>query len=178
METPEHSPAGPIVPDTFVALDIPVPPNAASAFGYPGLARHVAFYWEPIGDELCFDDGRIAGTGAWHRFLQYRVHPRVAPSIGGWNIGYSDEEADHWLLLDTVAGRAWVASIADARAFLASQHPPLPSLRMVDFPRIREEIHIAISQRTLTVEQVRAMQRREQEEFRRLLGFCDRWPEP
>lgn len=178
METPDDSPAGPIVPDTFVPLDIPVPPNTATAFGYPGSARHVAFFWEPIGDELCYDDGRIAGTGDWHAFLRYRTHPHIAPSLAGWNIGYSDEEPDHWLVLDSGTGNAWIAGIADARAFLASQHPALPPLRMVDLARVREEIRVAISQRTVTGEQMREMQRRQQEHLRQLLSYCDAYKAP
>lgn len=71
----EKQPAtGSAVPEVFVPLDIPVPPKTARVFGYPASARHVAFHWEPIGDELCYDDGRIAGTGNWYPFLQCRSH--------------------------------------------------------------------------------------------------------
>lgn len=174
-ETPERSPAGPIVPATFVPLHVPVPPNAAAAFGYPGAAAHVAFYWEPIGDELCYDDGRIAGTGEWYPFLQYRSHARVAPILEPWNIGYSDVEADHWLVLESVAGRAWIAKNTDARSFLHGQHPPQPPLRMVDLARVREEIRIAMSQRTVSLEQMHEMQRIQQERLRGLLSYCDTW---
>lgn len=172
---PTAPPAGDIVPDTFVSLDIPVPPNAAATFGYPGSARHVAFYWEPIGDELCYDDGRVAGTGEWHPFLQYRSHRFVAPSLHSWNIGYSDEEADHWLVLDAEAGRTWIAAIGDASAFLREQHPSLESVRMVDLPRIREEIRMAVRQREPTIRLVRALQRQQQEQLDALLSHCDAW---
>lgn len=176
METPDHAAAGPLVPDTFVRLDIPVPPNASLAFGYPGTAAYVAFHWEPIGDELCYDDGRIAGTGTWYPFLQYRSHARVAPPLEPWNIGYSDVEPDHWLVLETAAGNAWIATIADALAFLRGQHPPLPPLRIVDFARVREEIRIAINQRTVTPEQMQELHRRQHEQLRQLLRYCDTWP--
>ena len=175
VETPQQPPTGNAVPEVFVPLDIPVPPNAARVFGYPAWARHVAFYWEPAGDELCYDDGRMAGTGEWHPFLQYRSHPSVAPLLTSWNIGYSDEEADHWLVLDNQAARAWVASIAEAREFLASQHSRLPALRMADVPRIREEIRLIVSQRAVTADDMREMQRQQHERLGRLLGFCDMW---
>jgi hypothetical protein len=178
MEMPEHSPAGPTIPETFVSLDIPVPRSAAAAFGYPGAARHVAFYWEPVGDELCYDDGRMAGTGNWHPFLQYRSHARVAPSLEHWNLGYSDEEAEYWLVLESGAGRAWVGGIAHARAFLREQHPPLPPLRIVDIARVREEIRLLVTQRTITDEQMRDFQRLEQERLRGLLSYCDTWRRP
>jgi hypothetical protein len=175
QETLEHSPAGPSIPETFVPVDIPVPPNAAAAFGYPGTADYVAFYWEPVGDELCYDDGRIAGTGSWHPFLQYRSHKHVAPALKVWNLGYSDEEAEHWLVMESQRGKAWIAEIADARVFLREQHPALPALRMVDIARIREEIRVAVSQRTITAKQMREVQQRQQEHLRALLSFCDTW---
>lgn len=175
METPEQSLAGTTVPETFVPLDIHVPPNAARAFGYSGSACHVAFFWEPVGDELCYDDGRIAGTGEWHPFLQYRSHRHIAPSLRFWNIGYSDEEAEHWLVLNPLAGRAWIALVADARAFLAAQHPKMEPVRMVDLPRIRDEIRKALSRRTASAEQVRDWQRRQQAELRDLLSQCEAW---
>lgn len=175
MEMPEHSPAGLVIPETFVPLDIPVPQNAAAVFGYPGSASHVAFHWEPLGDELCYDDGRIAGTGEWYSFLQYRSHPHVAPALAAWNIGYSELDADHWLVLETDHGRAWIADIADAQAFLQSQHPPVSLLRMVDLPRVRKEMRMAMSRHASSVRDIRGMQRRQQERLRRLLDFCDLW---
>jgi hypothetical protein len=175
MEASEHSAVGPIIPESFVSLNMPVPPNAAAAFGYPGSADFVAFHWEPLGDELCYDDGRIAGTGDWHLFLRYRLHPEVIPTLAPWNIGYSDEEAEHWLVLELNAGKAWIAEVADARAFLQSQHSPEPPLRMVDLPRVREEIRIAVSQQTVAAERVRELHRRQQAELQRMLMFCDLW---
>lgn len=174
-EMPEHSPTGLVIPETFVPLDIPVPPNAASAFGYPDTALYVAFYWEPLGDELCYDDGRIAGTGTWHAFLQYRHHRQVSSALAPWNIGYSDEEAEHWLVLQSDESKAWIAGAADARVFLQAQHPPLPPLRMIDLARVREEIRVVVSQRSVTNEQMREMQSRQQEQLQRLLSYCESW---
>ncbi len=47
------------------------------------------------------------------------------------------------VVLESKAGGAWIVGIADARAFLREQHPPAAPLR------------IAISQRTVTVDQLR-----------------------
>lgn len=155
-----------------------MPPHVARVFGYPGTAAYVAFYWEPIGDELCYDDGRIAGTGSWYPFLRYRSHPHLAPVLESWNIGYSDLEADHWLVFESAAGRAWIAKIADARAFLCEQHPPLSPLRMVDLARVREDIRVAMSQQAVSAEQIRNHQRRQQAQLGSLLRYCDTWRRP
>lgn len=135
------------------------------------------FTGEPFGDELCYDDGRIAGTGAWYPFLQYRSHARVAPSLKPWNIGYSDVEADHWLVLETAAGNVWIAEIADALAILLPQHPPTPPIRMVEVARFREKIRIAVAQ-PVAPEQMGEMKSRQREELQRMLAFCDAWAPP
>ena len=103
---------------------MPVPPRLAEAFGYDGAVRYVAFYWEPVGDELMFDDGRRAGTGEWYAFQQWREHPTVAAHVQDVNLGYSDLEATHWLIIDREHDLAYVAHVSTAQAFLNEQHPP------------------------------------------------------
>src|SRR5713101_7000640 len=61
----------------LVSLEIPFPPRLAEAFGYQGLARFVGFHWDPVGDELRYDDGRRSGPGDTWAFLAYRQHPTV-----------------------------------------------------------------------------------------------------
>src|SRR5207244_734575 len=73
-------------------VPLPVPPNLAEAFGYRGEARFVAFRWEPAGDELVYDDGRLSGTGDPWTFLAYRRHAKVTPHLKPYNLGHSDIE--------------------------------------------------------------------------------------
>lgn len=87
-------------------------------------------------------------------------------------------EADHWLVLETAAGKAWTAEIADALAFLRWQHPPALPIRIVDVARVREEIRVAIAQRTVTPEQMRELHRRQHERLRDLISYCDTWRRP
>src|SRR6266404_4826333 len=90
-------------------VDVPLPPQLTETFGYPGQARYVAFYWIPDGDEVVYDDGRMSGTGASWAFLTYRRHRAVEPLLDRWNLGYSDADAEHCLVLDrTEIGRAHV----------------------------------------------------------------------
>jgi hypothetical protein len=109
-------------------VDVPLPPQLAETFGYPGQARYVGLYWTPAVDEVMFEDGRMAGIGASWAFLAYRRHRAVGPLLDRWNLGYSDADAEHCLILDRAASHASVAPLAVARAFLRSQHPPSPEL--------------------------------------------------
>jgi hypothetical protein len=75
-----------------------LPRNWVRAFGYDGEARYVAFYRTPVGDEAMYDDGQVSGDGNWQLFLTLRhQHPELDQR---YNVGDSDAEADHWLLLD------------------------------------------------------------------------------
>ena len=117
-------------------LEIPFPPRLAEAFGYQGKARFVGFHWDPVGDEVFFDDGQRSGPGEAWAFLAYRQHPTVAPHLDPYNLGYSDLEAEHALLLDRQTDQVQVARLDVVQAFLCQQHPPL--LGMDDDPHALE----------------------------------------
>jgi hypothetical protein len=91
------------------SLEVPVPPMLEEALGYMGHARYVAFYWEPMGDECRVDDGQLDADAHWEAFLSYTQHRRVKPALQGYNLGSSESEAVHWLLLDRVKRELSVA---------------------------------------------------------------------
>ena len=96
-----------------------LPRNWERAFGYDGDARYVAFYWTSLGDEAMYDDGRVAGDGNWRLFLTLRYqHPELDRR---YNVGYSNLEADHWLLLDRETHDLVVMPRAEAQARLREQ---------------------------------------------------------
>lgn len=82
------------------SLAATAPPMLCEAIGYPGRARYVAFYWTPSGDEVMYSDGQLSTDGYWHAWLLFTRHKRVAPHLESYNLGNSDEEATHWLLID------------------------------------------------------------------------------
>lgn len=84
-------------------LVVPAPPMLAEAIGYPEQARYVAFYWTPCGDEVIYTDGRLSADGHWHAWLLFTRHRTIAPHLQAYNLGSSDEEATHWLLVDREA---------------------------------------------------------------------------
>src|SRR6266568_8084376 len=105
-------------------LKAPVPPMLEKAIGYHGEARFVSFHWTPEGDEADYDDGQRAGTGEWQGYLAYVQHPTVHPLLTHYNLGSSDSEAKHSLILDRQECKLYVASTKDTRTFLAQQQWP------------------------------------------------------
>lgn len=159
---------------------MPLPPRLAEFLGYPGHARFIAFYWEPVGDELMYEDGQSAGTGEWYPFKRLVEHPRVAPLVFRYDFGSSDSEAMHWLVIDRQISQAYVSTVADARAFLDGQHPHRPPPTEEQLRSLGQEISRLAQQlpdeaRLLAIEVFAHKQRRQVE---RLVRFLDRLPFP
>ncbi len=118
----------------MVAPSDPVPPSdAPSGFiflgywgklstplGYTGTARYVAWYWEPCGDELSWDDGRSCACGMANWYPWVREIARILCHLG-YDCGSSEEEAKVWLIVDGQTGAAYVAQPWVARRFLQEQ---------------------------------------------------------
>ncbi len=102
----------------------------ATAIGYKGDARFVSFHWTPAGDEAYYSDGRISATGNWQAYLAYIRHPSVSPDLKGYDLGSSDSEAKHALILDQKQQALFVAPVREAEKFLSEQWPTAPPLRI------------------------------------------------
>jgi hypothetical protein len=102
-----------------------LPPDFLASFGYHGGGRFVALFWEPSGDEACYDDGRTYACGCCHNWLYLDFTRR--PAVRAWldgngvNLGNSDEPATHWLVVDGGSGEVYAAPRQDARAILLRQ---------------------------------------------------------
>ena len=102
-------------------IAISSPPILAEAIGYPGCSRYVAFYWTPYGDEVMYSDGRISADGHWHAWLLFIRHKSIAPHLQGYNLGSSDEEATHWLLVDRETCRMYVGTPGEVYPVIRGQ---------------------------------------------------------
>lgn len=103
-------------------LAVQAPPMLCEAVGYPGPARYVAFYWTPCGDEIIYSDGRLSADGHWHAWLLFTRHKEVAPHIAPYNLGSSDEEATHWLLVDRETYALYVGTPGEVLRVLRGQY--------------------------------------------------------
>ena len=114
----------------FTPLNVPVPPMLAKAIGYKGQARLVSFQWTPYGDETDYSDGRVQATGNWQAFLAFIHHPAVSPHLKHYDLGSSDSEANHALILDQEQQALYVAPVKEAQKFLAEQWLKEPPIHM------------------------------------------------
>jgi hypothetical protein len=114
----------------LTSLAAPVPPMLEQAIGYTGEARLVSFYWIPGGDETYYDDGQRAGTGNWQGYLAYVQHPAIHPLLAPYDLGSSDREGTHSLILDRTERTLYVAPRRDAQRFLAQQWPKTEPVHM------------------------------------------------
>lgn len=131
-------------------LDIAVPPQLEQAVGLPDTpARYFAIFWHPCGDEAEYDDGRSSGTGNWTGYLAYVRHPAVALALAPFNLGSSDAEAVHSLLIDRRERKASVGPAREVARFLREQWLESPAGPVV-----------------LSEEQIAEIMRRLDEEFR------------
>ncbi len=105
-----------------------LPAGFLAAFGYPGGRRLVALFWEPSGDEACYDDGASYACGMCDNWL-YLDYTRRA-DVRRWldahslNLGNSDEPARHWLVADALTGDLYAAPTLEASAVVRQQRLP------------------------------------------------------
>lgn len=132
-----------------------LPRNWERGFGYDGEARYVAFYWTPVGGEAMYDDGRVSDDGNWRMYLTLRYrHPELD---WHYNVGYSDLEADHWLLLDRETRNLVVVPKAEAQATLHRQWRPLnldAELTAFDWDVIQEAVQQALDEVESTMQHI------------------------
>jgi hypothetical protein len=132
-----------------------LPRNWERAFGYDGDARYVAFYWTPVGDEALYDDGQVSGDGNWRLYLILRYqHPELDRR---YNVGYSNLEADHWLLLDRETHDLVVMPRAEAQARLREQWTSLDAnakLTSFEWDVIQEAVQQALDNVEAAMEQI------------------------
>ena len=97
-------------------------------FGYPGERRFVALYWEPCGDEACYDDGISNACGMCDNWLYlgfiHQQHVYRWLEEHSLNLGNSDEAARHWLVADAVTGDLYAAPTREASAVVRQQQLP------------------------------------------------------
>lgn len=116
--------------DSLSTLPILVPPMLEEALGYNGSARLVAFYREPVGDEARFDDGVVSADAEGPAYLSFVRHPRIVPQLAAYDLGTSEHEACHWLVLDREARVLYALPAREAAALLYQQwatRPDAPS---------------------------------------------------
>jgi hypothetical protein len=103
-------------------LAVQAPPMLCEAIGYPGRARYVAFYWMPCGDEIMYSDARLSADGHRHAWLLFTRHRTISPHLEAFNLGSSDDEATHWLLIDRETCALYIGTPGEVLRALREQY--------------------------------------------------------
>lgn len=131
-------------PEEYGLTKLPAaaPPVLPEVLGYEGEARYIAGYWMPGGDEVIVDDGMLSFTGEWLAWLVYIGHPSVNRVLSAYNLGSSDEEAEHWLLIDRTEHKAYIGPADTVRRFLDACRPQRPKvfINMEEFKGLAERL--------------------------------------
>jgi hypothetical protein len=105
-----------------------LPPCFLTAFGYQNGRRFVALYWEPCGDEACYDDGVSSACGLCDNwlYLDFIHQPHVGPWLAenSIHLGNSQESAQHWLVADALTGALYAAPRGEASVVVRTQQLP------------------------------------------------------
>lgn len=105
----------------MVRLPLQAPPGLVELSGYQGSARLVALSWTSFGDELLYRDGTVSGAGDWRGWLAFVEHPLGQAVLGPYELGSSESEAAHWLLIDREDRTLDIGLGLDVQQLLASQ---------------------------------------------------------
>ena len=81
-------------------LNVPAPPMLITVMGYPGDARFVSLRWMEQVGEVEYSDGRMSAIASYMPYFLYIQHPAVKPHLKAYDIGYTQSEATHALILD------------------------------------------------------------------------------
>ncbi len=165
-----------------VAVDIPPVLELADALGYRGNARYVAFRFSPSGDQAVMEDGRYSGTAQTWAFLGFVRHRAVAPLLSRFDLGSSEEEGRHALVIDRLAQRASVAPLEQAREFLHQQWPTQPPLSPEQEEAFRRKLDelMAKGLHEVPVDHEAVVRAMEEQRGRiaRMMSFLDMCPVP
>ena len=108
-------------PGEFVRLALPCPPQLVELAGYDGSGRLIALWWSPFGDELMFSDGTLTATGHWRGWCCFCGHPLVRMFLEPYQLGDSEDEGEHRLLVDRYFGTLDIGLACDVEQLLATQ---------------------------------------------------------
>jgi hypothetical protein len=167
---------GGVLMENLTKLNIPCPPAQIfeNALGYKGENRWVAFYWDPCGDEIMWNDGIASADGQWPAWLTFVYHPIVAPLLNQYNLGGSDEEAEHWLLLDRAKRVFYIGDRKTVHEFLVKSAPTHPFVHITEeeIKGFIQEVKKSISEINPSID-LEAIFRENERNFNALQGWLD-----
>lgn len=112
----------------FLKAPFALPADFLRNFRYPGSRRYVGLYWTPMGDEACWDDGQQSACGLSDNWVYLAFLRRrdvwAWRDENGLKFGNSEEDAQHWLVVDCETGEVYAAHWREARQAVIRQEIP------------------------------------------------------
>ena len=103
------------------------------------------------------------------------------PLLAPFDLGSSEEDGTHMLLIDREANRASIAPVAEARDFLVRQHPPAPELTPEQQEAFRNEVERLLAewrQRPVDHDVVARQMAEQRARVGRMMSWLDMAPVP
>jgi hypothetical protein len=101
-------------------------------------------------------------AGNWQGYLAYVQHPLIYPRLAPYNLGSSDAEGRHSLIVDRTERTVYVAARADAQTFLSQQWPKAEPATLTQEEWTALVKHLQRSRQDIDLEEIR---RRIQEQY-------------
>ncbi len=167
------------MPGELVRLALPCPPQLVELVGYDGPGRLLALWWAPFGDGLTFSDGTLTATGNWRGWLSFCEHPLVRVFLEDYQLGDSQDKAEHGCSSTATSARSrsgWPAMSRrcsrSPRSFTPSPLHLSPSAAQALLERARDA-HVERTKSAQELQAARGWREREQELLEQLTALLD-----
>jgi hypothetical protein len=128
-----------LVPESFKALDVSLPPMLLEMAGVKGDSRFVSLYY--MGSKATWSDGRSMATFPYYTVWEpYIDHIAMAIDLFDCNLGSDDYLPTHALVCDRSEQKVYVADYESAQKFLDRQHPPRKPITQEEWDAIKAQV--------------------------------------
>lgn len=164
-------------------LSLPaLPPNWEAVVGWTGgdHARWLSGCWTSLGDHPYLSDGRTSMSGDGWGWLAWARHAAVAPHLRPYDLGSSEQEGPHVLLIDRAERRVYAASRDEAERVVRGQWPACeePDLTPEQMDAVVEHVRRAMESRPMpTAEELMRRLREHSRLVSEMIRWLDEWKE-
>lgn len=166
----------------MILLPAPLPPNWEAAVGWSGgdHARWLSGFWTSLGDHPYLSDGRTSMSGDGWGWLAWARHAAVAPHLRAYDLGSSEREGPHALMIDRVERKVYAADRREAERVVRDQWPVCeePDLTAEQVEAVMRHMERAMASRpTPTASEIIRRMREHSRLVAEMVAWLDQWNE-
>lgn len=163
-------------------LRIPLPPNWEAAVGWTcgDSARWLSGFWTSLGDHPYLSDGRTSMSGDGWGWLAWAGHAAVAPHLRPYDLGGSEMEGPHALLIDRVERKVYACDRREAERVVRGQWPACeePVMTAEQVEAVMRHMERAMAARPMpTADQLLRSMREHSRLVAEMIAWLDSWLE-